>query len=221
MIAALVALAVETVHLVYKTAEAPKAVYAVGDFNDWKTPGLPLRQEGGSWKLDLKVDPGVYKYVFLAEGQSLPKGDELKKAEQLLAIPPPDYAKHVAEKGDGIITQSGVRHRPDAHDTSRFKTRAFDLTLRTRRDDVESVSVMAWNEGEAQKIYPMALKESDPLFDYYRVKIVVQPDQPFLYRFLLNDGRGSRAYDASGLSQGLIGGDPFKQSPFSYKDPGS
>lgn len=223
MIAALLlASASQQVHLKYEPPGRPAKVTVVGDFNHWDAPGMKVKPSGDglSWVVDLDLEPGAYRYVWIENGQTVPTGEAFKKAVQMLVITPADYAKFPGVQGDGIITASALRHFPDARDTKRLKDRTFQLSFRTRHDDVQSVAVSVTQPGSETKVYPMALASSDPVYDLYQVKVVVDPDRLFQYRFLLNDGRGSRAFDTRGLSPGTIGaGDPFSQDPRSYKAP--
>ncbi|PKO21603.1 MAG: glycoside hydrolase [Chloroflexi bacterium HGW-Chloroflexi-1] len=41
----------------------------VGDFNDWdQTATLMKRRKDGSWARNLRLDPGTYRFRFLADG---------------------------------------------------------------------------------------------------------------------------------------------------------
>ncbi len=54
---------------VYFTLEAPGAddVRVLGNFNDWR--GRPLkRQKDGVWKTWTNLEPGVYEYRYLVDG---------------------------------------------------------------------------------------------------------------------------------------------------------
>lgn len=64
--------------------EAPEAnsVYLVGSFNNWDTSATPIKKDkSGLWKIDVKLTPGTYEYLFYVDGQwkNDPKGTELKK----------------------------------------------------------------------------------------------------------------------------------------------
>lgn len=46
------------------------AVYLAGTFNDWSPEAtLMAREEGGSWKVTIPLEPGRYEYKFLIDGQ--------------------------------------------------------------------------------------------------------------------------------------------------------
>ncbi len=46
-------------------------VMVVGDFNDWDPDATPLRpgNEGGTWRVELRLPPGRYRYTFLVDGR--------------------------------------------------------------------------------------------------------------------------------------------------------
>jgi hypothetical protein len=46
-------------------------VVVVGDFNDWDPAATPLRpgNEGGTWRVELRLPPGRYRYTFLVDGR--------------------------------------------------------------------------------------------------------------------------------------------------------
>ena len=51
---------------------APKAktVAIAGDFNKWKTDeSLLKKQDGGIWTIEIPLNPGVYNYMFIVDGE--------------------------------------------------------------------------------------------------------------------------------------------------------
>lgn len=45
-------------------------VSLAGEFNDWRTNGLPMvREAGGWWRCDLQLEPGFYQFRYVADGQ--------------------------------------------------------------------------------------------------------------------------------------------------------
>jgi hypothetical protein len=215
MLHLLLALAQMT-RIVYDAPDHPLKVAVVGDFNSWDAPGIRMTpiENGYRWKLDLNLEPGSYRYTCLENGAAPPTGAARDAAVKWLLVTPKGYANHPAALDDGIITESGLGHYPDPRDTWRLSERTIEIGFRTRHDDVRTVSIAVSQPEAEQKDYPMVRAEADPVFDWFTVKIVVNPDKPFLYRFLLDDGAGPRAYDTGGLSGGLIGGgDPFRQDP--------
>ncbi|CAN5436029.1 hypothetical protein BH09SUM1_BH09SUM1_17840 [soil metagenome] len=59
-----------------------KSVYAVGDFNDWRTDASPMQKGAdGDWMLTVNLPDGVYEYLFYADGNYSPDAsNKLKKA---------------------------------------------------------------------------------------------------------------------------------------------
>jgi Glycogen recognition site of AMP-activated protein kinase/WD domain, G-beta repeat len=56
-------------HFVYHD-QAAKAVFLVGEFNNWNTKANPMRQiRAGEWQLDLQLEPGEYCYKFFVDGR--------------------------------------------------------------------------------------------------------------------------------------------------------
>jgi len=206
----------------FQPSDHPANVYVVGDFDDWKAPGekLVLGSDGQTWQTTLKLDPGVYRYVYLENDQKLPDPDALKDSEHFLTITPPEYKKSPGDLDDGQITASAIRHRP-LLDVTRVNERTFQVAIRVRKDDVRSVTVTVSQPDHDQKNYSMVKSASNPLFDEFSQKIVVVPSLDFDYRFLLNDGAGPRAFDTRGLSGGVIGGgDAFHLTPATIKEAG-
>jgi len=51
-------------------------VYLAGTFNDWHPTTLPMVGMGsGRWEKEILVPPGVYEYLFIADGQWIPDPD--------------------------------------------------------------------------------------------------------------------------------------------------
>src|SRR5579871_691801 len=95
MIAALLLIAPQPTQLKFEPTDRPAKVAVVGDFNHWDAPGTKLTKgtDGLSWTLDLKLEPGAYRYVCLEDGQTVPTGDAFKKVVQWLVVTPADYTK--------------------------------------------------------------------------------------------------------------------------------
>jgi hypothetical protein len=202
--------------ILYDALDHPSKVAVVGDFNGWDAPGIKMQPilNGYRWKADVDVPPGAYRYVVLENGTTVPMGAARAAAMKWLVVEPTDYSKHPAEIGDGVITESGLGHFPDSRDTWRLSDKVFQVGFRTRHQDVMNVSIAVSQPGAEQKDYAMVYSEQDPVYDWFMVKVVLNPSKPFLYRFILDDGNGPRAFDTAGLAPGTIGGgDPFRQDP--------
>ena len=51
-------------------APQARSVALAGDFNDWDSARMPMRQEAsGLWTLDVPLTPGRYRYVFVVDGR--------------------------------------------------------------------------------------------------------------------------------------------------------
>ena len=50
-------------------APTSSRVAVVGDFNDWDPAATPLRRDGGTWFVELRLKPGRYHYTFLIDGR--------------------------------------------------------------------------------------------------------------------------------------------------------
>lgn len=79
------AAATEPVSAVPEAADAPRRVlfdvhlggarevYLAGTFNDWHPTTLPMVDMGmGRWEKEILVPPGVYEYLFVADGRWIP-----------------------------------------------------------------------------------------------------------------------------------------------------
>lgn len=45
-----------------------RSVCLSGDFNDWATDSHCLRRNGQTWKIELSLRPGTYRYGFILDG---------------------------------------------------------------------------------------------------------------------------------------------------------
>src|SRR3954453_18575346 len=53
----------------FNDAEA-QSVSLVGDFTDWEQNAIPLKKgKNGAWKATVSLEPGVYEYRFLVDGE--------------------------------------------------------------------------------------------------------------------------------------------------------
>ncbi len=166
------------------------SVHVVGQFNNWDKTTHPLRleQDGKTWRAKFKIAPGVYQYLFVENGNRwLPDpsapgvGDANGNKNSLLIVEPPDYDSRPGKVGDGHITLSALLHRPDRRDTVRLDEKRFAVWLRTRKGDVERVSVESG---------PSLTKErSDELYDYWRGEMANVSE----YRFRVTDGKTTKS----------------------------
>ena len=56
------------VKLIYENRDA-EGVHVIGDFNNWNSDGYGMKRIQGThiWTVDISLDEGVYKYVFLID----------------------------------------------------------------------------------------------------------------------------------------------------------
>lgn len=51
-------------------APEASAVFLAGSFNDWDITGRPLkRDERGTWKTQVTLEPGAHEYLFVVDGE--------------------------------------------------------------------------------------------------------------------------------------------------------
>ncbi|MET3851895.1 MULTISPECIES: alpha-glycosidase [unclassified Paenibacillus] len=84
-----------------------------------------------------------------------------------------------------------VYHRPKLNWCYAYDGRTIHLRIRTKRDDVTSVSAMAGDKyiwDESMEYIPMIKLVSDELFDYWECE-VTPPYRRLKYGFLLEDGK--------------------------------
>ena len=58
------------VKLIYENRDA-EGVYVIGDFNNWNSEGYGMKRIQGTniWTVDISLEEGVYKYVFLIDNK--------------------------------------------------------------------------------------------------------------------------------------------------------
>ncbi len=48
-----------------------KTLFVAGDFNEWDTAATPMkRQKNGDWSATVPLDPGTYRYRYIANGET-------------------------------------------------------------------------------------------------------------------------------------------------------
>lgn len=191
---------------------APKgatSVAVVGQFNEWDRARHPMRFEGGVWQVTVEIAAGVYQYLFVVDGKHWVKdpharsvADANGNTNSALIVEPADYEAAPAIPGDGTVTLSAVRHRPDHQDTVRKNRTEVLLRVRTRRGDVGTVEAVP----VGIKAAPLRLARFDALYDYWQ-GVVPSPSGEFAYRFRLD---GATWLGADGLGPAPT---PFVQRP--------
>lgn len=184
-----------------------QVVYLAGTFNDWQVGRNPMYSEDGgkTWTLTLHLMPGVYQYKFVVNGtewRTDPNAvqnvdDGMGNINSLLVV----EAKGInppARAGDGVITLSVLRHDP--HDLFYLQTdnEHAVLTVRTRRDDVQQVTLVLC-DGKRFITRAVPRVARDVLFSYYRLSV---PLRAWQYLFWVQDGTRKVWVSPSGVSEG-------------------
>lgn len=177
----------------FVSPSAAESVAVVGGFNNWDRAALPLnlQLDGKTWKGSAEIAPGVYPYLFVLNGnqwikdpKAPPFPDANGNVNGKLVVTPLDYDASPGKAGDGSITLSPIRHRPDSQDTVRLNETTAYVKLRTRARDVLAVTVLL----RSGLGVPMRLSRRDDLYDTWRAEIPVAKGRSTQYRFELNDG---------------------------------
>lgn len=138
-----------SVRFSFETNVPVSGVSVIGDFNHWDSMANPMKKSGsGVWttEIDMPVGAHLFKYR-LSDGHTVLAPDCPSKRDlggntnSVLLVTPSSFDELPGIKGDGKITESAIRHRPDVEDTGRIDARRFWLRLRTRANDVEAVTI--------------------------------------------------------------------------------
>lgn len=182
-----------------------KAVYLAGTFNQWQATALPMQSTDGgtTWTITLPLTPGSHQYKFVVNGtewrtdpmaKEISDGNGNTNSVVLVGL---DGFEIPARRGDGSITRSALRHRPNSiSDCNADRTRGY-LTFRARKDDLESVAVVFREKGRTAQV-PMEMLAQDDLFAYYRLAFSLRDCE---YVFLARDGASSVWVSPAGLSE--------------------
>lgn len=171
--------------------ESPVAgVSVIGDFNHWDPNASPMsRSADGTWSavVNLKVGSHLFKYrlktgeTIVAPGYAT-KTDLGGNTNSVLIVNPADFDAFPGVKGDGVITKSALRHRPDASDIGRVDAHHFWFRMRTRASDVEAVSLLLDGRREAMRVV-----ETDGVYDTWQGAGAVKAGKTD-YAFEITDG---------------------------------
>ena len=190
-----------------------KTLAIVGEFNHWSKTASLLQPhtDGTAWSITLTLEPGVYPFKYVIDGErwvndpDRPRQDDGNGNVNSLLIVAPSGYEQPAKVGDGRITESAVRHQPNALYVLRLDKTHFRLTLRTRRDDVQNCWILTPEQTMKAKAVPqlpefaLARHHSDLLFDYWRGTLTLPKSGSARYEFLLQDGKEALVCDASRL----------------------
>lgn len=144
----------------FSDGAAHESVVVVGGFNEWDRARNPLTPDAERkvWTGTFRIPIGAYPYLFCVDNRSWVRDpaaptrpDGNGNVNSLLIVAPEDYDIRPARPGDGHVTASALRHRPDARDTIRYDRETVGVRVRTRKDDVARVTVRSGgrtSEGE-------------------------------------------------------------------------
>jgi cyclomaltodextrinase / maltogenic alpha-amylase / neopullulanase len=192
-----------------------QTVAVVGAFNHWDRAAFPLQKQpdGKTWKGTFPIAPGVYPYLFVENGNKWVKDplappfpDANGNVNGKLVVLALDYDERPASPKDDHVTASALRHRPGPEDTVRLNGTRARVKLRTRRDDVQGVTVIYGRAAELPGPIPggsseMELVARDELYDTWAGEIVFLPSGPTPYHFAFWT-KGFRIYGPKGLGRG-------------------
>ncbi len=178
----------------------PESVSLAGTFNNWSIVSTPMHDDNGDgiWTVIIELEDGEYQYKFVVNGEHwyqdlnnpLSAPDGYGGRNSIIRVGDYDKFQQSAVPGDGKILESAVLHKQDypyfvfADDTTLY------LKLRTKQDDVDSVSVI-FDESEQR----MDWYAFDGTFDYFIAELNSQFQQKFEYKFLIFDGDNNFLYD--------------------------
>jgi glycosidase len=181
-------------------------VYLAGTFNEWQYRRHPMQTTDGgrTWSLTLTLPPGAHQYKFVIDGTewrtdpNAPAIDDGNGNLNSVIWVEPDGYQRPARLGDGQITRSAIWHDPsDLRDRNPIDGTLY-LRLRTRKDDVQRVTLYYWRNGRAATL-PMQRAVQDALYAYYRAAL---PEADMQYLFELRDGRTTLWLTPNGLQRG-------------------
>ncbi len=201
-----VAAAQETypVTLKFTPLSPAQSVAVAGTFNGWNKTASPLTQsaDGKTWTITLNLPPDVYQYKFVVNTDTwlpdpaAPKSDDGNgNTNSLLTVAPAEYKDKSAKVGDGIITESALRHVVDSHYVSRIDKTHLAIVLRTRRDDLKAAYIKT-NDTEI----PMKAYRSDALFTYWRGVAPIVAEGHFVYMFSAQDAGREILFNRGGVA---------------------
>lgn len=186
------------VRFAYTTKRPLKSVHLFGSFNHWNRTACPMTQSSpGEWSVELELDPGVYAYRFLLDGQrsilapGAPRvrdGNLNQNSKRVVA--PPGF-ESVCRRGDGVICRAGLRPRPDL--TVRRSEDEFLVVCQTRARDVQRVWVLAGS----QEVL-MRRVAADDLFETWQARV---RGSDLRYRFRAEDRGVSEVFPEREIHQ--------------------
>lgn len=195
-----------------------RRVNLAGTFNGWSRDATPMvRKEGNRWSVTLPLESGKHLYKFVLDGDRWELDPANPKQEtdvsghtnSVLLLFPRDFAQP-AQVGDGRITASALRHRPQKPELHADGNRLY-VQFRTRPGDVQRVDVVS-SLGETS----MVKGTGDEFHVNWRTEVSWNPAQPFRYRFRVRDGARVMWVGAEGTSA-RPAGQAFTLTPQNFR----
>ncbi len=181
-----------------------EVVYLAGSFNEWQPRKHPMNpsEDRRTWTLTLQLPPGAHQYKFVVNGTewhtdpNAPVIDDGNGNLNSVIWVEPDGYQRPARIGDGQITRSAIHHDPaDLRDRNPVQG-TLNLRLRTRKHDVQAVSLHYWQNGRSRTLR-MQPVVSDALYTYYLARL---PEADLEYLFAIRDGRTTLWLSRLGLT---------------------
>jgi len=201
MISSFLLLAMDQVNHTFEfvAERAVTSVTVAGTFNGWNASATPLKTaDGRTWRVTIPVAPGRHEYKFVLDGRDWVIDPKVRSQDDgngninsLLFVFPKGY-EVPADINDGTITLSAVRHEPKLPYLSVADGRA-NLTVRTRRQDVEVVYLRVEGKPEAR----MSFASRDDLYDYWVGSTPWNRSADLKYSFAIADGAERDAYQSA------------------------
>lgn len=209
----------EVLHtFVYVADQDLKTVSVAGTFNNWNKDAriLEKQKDGRTWKTTYRLSPGKHSYKFVLDGDRWVTDPRAVRNEDdgngntnsILIILPAGYDKP-AMIGDGMVTQSAIRHVPHVPDLN-YDRGQLTIMLRARPNDVGSVAVQF-----GSKRIPMKMDGADDLYANYVCSLPWSNASSVSYSFVLDDRGGIVYYGVDGFSRTPTNG--FTLSPQLFK----
>jgi cyclomaltodextrinase len=148
-----------------------------------------IKGDGKTWSLDLELKYGRYQYKFVRNGSQWlndPKADKNEddgngNVNSVIFITPPDFINS-PKRGDGIIAESAIEHKTSLPYFN-VDGETCSITLRTRKNDVDSVAVVVNGKSvETSILY------TDELYEYHQAELSWNRKDDLNYQFVVRDG---------------------------------
>ena len=190
----------------YRPSTTLASVYIVGTFNGWDKSVAPMHPsaDGKSWSATLRIEPGIYQYLFVEDGKrwvpdpkAKPMDDGNSNQNSILVVTPEAFDLQPGVVGDGHVTSDALRHRANRADTIRLSQHRYGFNLRVRANDVEQVYLETESGStEAHKI------DANDLYEIWRAEVDLTGGTA-RYRFVVRDGARTVRWPSQWIEQDL------------------